>query len=246
MNKKAFWLSVVAVAFSFAGGFLLAVGLNRSEIATLQAEIGRLKTGAPQAGSEAEALSEEEIREKIAQADRNPGDTDFQKNLALALYRYAEMRKEPKWLADVARLLTRVHEKEPKDFGTAYSLGNIYFNIAQTRGENAAFATAREFYEKALEIKPDDAEARADLGATYLLAEPPEYAKAAAEFEKALKNDPKNERALENMILAQTGAGKFAEAEIYLEKLKAANPSNRAVPELAARIAQNRPGGQNQ
>lgn len=248
MSKKAFWLSLIAVLVSFAGGFLLANGLNRSEIASLQTEVGRLKKAESETAKEnsEQTLSEEEIRERIAQADQNPGDTDFQKNLALALYRYAAMRKETKWLPDVARLLTRVHEKDPKDFDAAYSLGNVYFNIAQTSNENSAFEKARELYAKALAIKPGDAEARTDLGATYLLAAPPDHAKAADEFEKALKVDPKNERALENMILSQTGAGDFSEAEIYLEKLKAANPNNQAAPELAGKIAQGRRSGENQ
>src|SRR5687768_14154381 len=133
MNKKAFWLSILGILVSFAGGFLLANALNRKELDNLRAEAERLKN-APQTVSETEpqdALTEDEIRQKIVEADANPQNIQFQKGLAMGLYRYASMKREPKWLQDVARLLSRVHEKNPKDFNTAVSLGNIYFDIAQ-------------------------------------------------------------------------------------------------------------------
>jgi hypothetical protein len=44
MNRKSFWISIVAVVISFAGGFILANALNRSEVETLRAENSRLKT----------------------------------------------------------------------------------------------------------------------------------------------------------------------------------------------------------
>ena len=165
MNKKAFWLSIIGILISFAGGFLLANSLNRKELDELRSEIGRLKAApqTPQESSSNQALSDDEIRQKIEEADKNPGNTEFQKNLAMALYRYASMKQEPKWLRDVARLLGRVYEKNPKDYNTIVSLGNIYFDLAQnetgeeektSRGNN--LSKAREFYQKGLEIKPND------------------------------------------------------------------------------------------
>src|SRR5687768_15992675 len=101
MNKKAFWLSILGIIVSFTGGFLLANALNRKELDNLRAEVERLKS-APQTKSETEpqqdALTEDEIRQKIVEADANPQNIQFQKGLAMGLYRYASMKREPKWL----------------------------------------------------------------------------------------------------------------------------------------------------
>ena len=121
MNKKVFWLSIIGIVISFAGGFLLANALNRKEIEDLKAQVGNLKA-APQPFQENnsdQALSDDEIRQKISEADNNPENIEFQKNLAMALYRYATMKQDPKWLNDIARMLNRVYEKNPKDFNLA-------------------------------------------------------------------------------------------------------------------------------
>lgn len=109
MNGKVFWLSIAAVVVSFVGGFLLANALNRSELNALRAENERLKTSSNESTENQTglALSDEEIREKIAEADRNPNNYPFQKNLGLALYRYAAMKQDADLLAEAGRFLSR-------------------------------------------------------------------------------------------------------------------------------------------
>lgn len=245
MNKKVFWLSIIGIVISFAGGFLLANALNRKEIDDLKAEVGHLKS-APQTSQETssdQALSDDEIRQKISEADNNPENIEFQKNLATALYRYATMKQDPKWLTDIARLLSRVYEKNPKDFNTIISLGNIYFDLAhnETGEENAAIkdknlSKAKDFYQNGLELNPNDTNVRVDLGITYLMGNPPENEKATAEFQKVLQTDSKNERALENIVKAYTNSGKTSEAEKYLAKLKEVNSGNETLPDLEAKL----------
>src|SRR4028119_463862 len=103
MNGKVFWLSIVAVTVSFAGGFLLANALNRSELNNLRAENERLKTSQNNSNQNQSglALGDEEIREKIAEADLNPDNLAFQKNLGMALYRYAAMKQDAELLSEV-------------------------------------------------------------------------------------------------------------------------------------------------
>lgn len=247
MNKKVFWLSIIGIFLSFAGGFLLANALNRKEMESLRAEVGRLKA-APQTAAEnesAQPLTDEEIRGKIAEADRNPEKTEFQKNLAMALYRYANVKQETKWLDDIARLLTRVYEKNPKDFNTIVSLGNVYFDVSQigSAGENKAdseqnLVKARQLYQKGLEIKPNDTNVRTDLGITFLMSNPAENKKAIAEFQRVLRDDANDERALIGIVKAYTNLGKTKEAEEYLNKLKQINSGNEDLPELEAKIAE--------
>lgn len=236
MNKKSLIISIIAVLISFAAGFIFANALNRNEISALQADVGRLRKN-EQTTSDT-TLSAEEIRQKISEADENPDNIEFQKNLAIGLYRYASMKQEANWLPDVARLLNRAAEKNPKDFNILAGLGNVYFDIAQNKKSNEDYEKSREFYQKALNIKPGDVETRTDLGLTFLMTNPPDAEKAAAEFQKALKIEPKNEKTLQNLIQAQIGLKKTKEAEELLNKLKEINPNNEALPELSSQLEQ--------
>ncbi len=241
MNKKGFWLSIVAVVISFAGGFMLANALNRKELDDLQGEVGRLKNSEAMVSTENDSatatLSDEEIRQKIAQADQNPENIEFQKNLAIALYGYANAKQDTNLLPEVARLLERVYRKNPRDYNAIISLGQIYFDIGRIKKDPQAVEKSRKFYQKAAAIKPSDAEVKIDLGATYLLSNPPENEKAIGEFQKSLTLNPKSERALENMIRALINAGKMSQASDYLKRLKQVNSKNEAVPEFEAQLS---------
>lgn len=198
MNGKVFWLSIVAVIVSFAGGFLLANALNRNDLTVLRAENDRLKNSQVQtAQNESELnLSDDEIREKIAEADQNPNNFAFQKNLGLALYRYAAMKQDPKMLAEVGRLLNRAFENNRQDYDVIVTLGNVFFDIGYFQKDNSQFQKAREYYQKALEQKPNDVDVRTDLGLTYFLSVPSEDQKAIVEFQKSLQINPKHEKTL--------------------------------------------------
>lgn len=244
MDKKLFWISTAAVIISFFGGFLLANALNRSELNTLRAETERLKNS-PNAlpNNNAElSLSNEEIRQKIAEADKNPDNFDFQKNLGLALYRYAAMKQDAELLAEVARLLTRANQKDEKDYDVLIALGNSYFDIGYIKKDNENLKKSREFYQKALAQKPNDADVRTDLGLTYFLVNPPETDKALAEFNKSLQTNPKHEKTLQ--VTAQTflSQNKTEEAEKYLTRLREVNPKNQFLPELELQLSQTKNG----
>lgn len=239
MNKKSLIISVVAVVISFIGGFLLANALNKKEMSGLQAELARLKNAQPNPADSAETtLSEDEIRQKIEEADKNPQNIEFQKGLALALYRYANMKQESKWLPDVARILGRVVENNPKDYNAVVSLGNIYFDIANEKQDNETFKKARDFYKQALVLKSDDIETQTDLGLTYLMENPANEKAAIAEFQKSLKMNPKHEKTLQNLTQAQIGVGDFDSAEKNLNQLKEINPNNEAIAELTSSFQQ--------
>ena len=239
MNGKVFWLSIVAVIVSFAGGFLLANALNRSELNTLRGENERLANSQNQSKQNESglALSDEEIREKIAEADRNPDNFAFQKNLGLALYRYAAMKQDADLLAEVGRLLNRAFENDKQDYDVTVALGNVYFDIGYFKKDNTEFQKAREFYRQALEQKPKDAEVRTDLGLTYFLNAPPEYEKAIAEFQKSLQINPKHEKTLQVLTQTLLSQKKADEAGIYFAKLKEVNSNNQILPELESQIS---------
>ena len=246
MNRKVFWLSLVAVIVSFAGGFLLANALNRREIDGLTAEVGRLKIAPPveEEKNSPGVLSDEEIRRKIADADSKPADIEAQKNLAIALYRYSGMMQQTKWLPDITRLLNRVVEKNPKDYNSLISLGDIYFDLAQNAANSDAaeinknIEQSRNFYKKVLAINPNDSQLLTDLGATYLFANPPDGEKAFAEFQKALQLSPNNEKTLEFAAKALVSANQNEAARKYLDKLREINSGNEALTDLETKISQ--------
>ena len=238
MNKKLFWLSIIAVIISFIGGFILANALNRSEISNLQAENGRLKNlqeTAKQNDQEL-TLSSDEIDKKIAEADQNPKNISFQKNLGIALYNYASMKQDAELLSEISRILTRAYNDNPQDTDVAVTLGNIYFDIGYLKKINENFLKARELYQKALEQKPNDANIRTDLGLTYFLTDPPDTDKAIAEFRKSLLVDSKHEKTLQVLTQALLSENKYAEAEKYLEQLKNINPNNQFLPEYIEQL----------
>ncbi len=241
MNTKNFWLSIVAVIISFGGGFLLANALNRNEISTLQAENARLKTAQDtQKQDEAElSLSGDEIKQKIAEADQNPTNFAFQRSLGVALYNYASMKQDTDLLNEISRILMRVYENNPKDADVAATLGNINFDIGYVKKNNESFQKAREFYQKSLDQKPNDANVRTDLGLTYFLANPPETDKAITEVQKSLAIDSKHEKSLQVMTQALVSKDKLPEAAKYLTRLEAVNPNNSTIPDLSAKIKQN-------
>ncbi|MDQ3041303.1 MAG: hypothetical protein M3R11_02865 [Acidobacteriota bacterium] len=248
MNGKVFWLSIVAVIGSFVGGFLLANALNRNELNNLRAENERLKTTQNEQAQNQSglALSDTEIREKIAEADRNPNNFAFQKKLGMALYRYAAMKQDAEMLSEVGRLLNRAFENNKQDYEVAATIGNIYFDIGYFKRDNSQFQKAREFYLIALDQRPNDADVRTDLGLTYFLVNPPEPEKAISEFQKSLQTNPKHEKTLQVMAQTLLSQNNLPETEKYLAKLKEVNSDNQFLVEMETRLTQIKDGSQKQ
>jgi tetratricopeptide (TPR) repeat protein len=238
MSGKFWWISIAAVIISFIGGFFLANTLNRGELDKLRVENEKLKTAPPQNAPGGESLSEEEIQQKIKEADQNPQNFNFQKDLGIALYRYATMKQKVAMLNDVERLLTRANSINANDYDVLVVLGNAVFDIGYANKSNEKFEQAREIYLKALKQKPEDIEVQTDLSLTYFFSNPPDYAKAIEELNKTLKKNPNHERTLQFVVQAYLKAGKKQEAADALAKLKQINPNNKIIPELEAELNQ--------
>ncbi len=230
---------LATVFLSFTGGFLIANSFNRGEIEGLKKENDRLT----QLSAENEAktsrftLSEEDIRAKIAEAEANPTNIKFSKELGIGLYRYAAMEKNAGLLSESIKLLERVSTADPKDYDALVMLGNAHFDKANFGTDKSGFRTAREVYRKASALKPKDPNVLTDLALTYSLNEPPEYDLAIPEFRKAIELDSNNQRALQFMIQALWANGQAVEAAKTLEQLKSVDNTNPAIPELSNVLA---------
>lgn len=246
MGKKGFWIATIGILFGFAGGFFFANLLNRQEIDALKAKAAQAsQTG--QTGQKMELgendpaeddLSPDEIRKKIQQADENPSNIKFQSELGLSLYSYAVMKKNAELLPDAKRLILRAYAKDPKDQNILLALGNVSSDIGQSKKDNKSLEEAREYYGKALALKPGQADVQTDIGWTYALADPPQFDKALAEYRKSLQIDPEHVRTLDSMARAMIKLGQNKEAEETIAKLKKLDANYPGLPDLESLLAQ--------
>jgi len=231
-------ISLVAVVLSFAGGFFLANAINRTDINSLRSENERLKTNQTDNQNKASesALSDDEIAAKIAEADQQPQNFDFQKRLGLALYKYGAMKQDTGVIESSIRLLQRADGLRNDDHDVVVGLGNAHFDIGYFKKQNDQLQQARDFYERALKQEPTDAEIKTDLALTYFLTDPPDDEKAIVGFKDALKTDPKQEKALEFVIQSLIRTNKKDDAAGYLDQLKKTNPKSDAIAGLTAKL----------
>ncbi len=239
MKGSSLGFVLLALIAGFAGGFLLANKLNSSEIAALRAQAAQqpAANSNPSQPNGDTTLTTEELKSKIAEADKNPTNFGYQKSLGVSLYRYASMKQDQDLLAESIRILTRANSLDPKDFDVLVALGNAHFDVAFFKKDASSFQTARDLYSKALDLKPGDPDVRTDFGLTYFLQEPPAYDKAAAALQQVLAANPKHDRALQFLVQTYTKQGKLPEAEKALAKLKEINPGDPSIADLTSQIA---------
>lgn len=250
MNTQKIIYAVAGLVLGFFLGFLFTNSVNRKELDSLRAEAARLRaggakepaaaanTGAPNAADNSKGqLTEEELRNAIAKGDSAPADIPLQRKLGHGLYLYAINFRNPALLPDAVRMLKRATDADPKDFETLTLLGNALFDWGQA-SDPAHIDEARTYFQKALEIKPDDPEARTALGLTYYFDKPADPARAIREYRKALAVNPKHEMTLQSLAAALITSGELAEARQRVEELQAVNPSNPALGELRGQLAQ--------
>lgn len=238
MNSKTLTVGIIAALVGLAGGFILANSLNRTTINALKTQIDQKQPTNNTPGMQTGDLSvsPEEIKSKIAEADANPTDFAFQKNLGRGLYRFATIKKDPELIVEAQRILLRANSLDPKDYEVIVDLGNAYFDIGYFKKDSASFKFARETYEKALALRPTDPDVRTDLALTFFIDEPADLKKAVEEFQKVLKIDPKKERALQFLTSTYIRQSDFVSAQKTLDLLKAANAKNEAIPDLTTQI----------
>lgn len=237
MNLKLIAAAAAGIAVGFATGFMVANSLNKSELDAVRTELAAAKTtGSEVAGRSSMELSAEEIRKKVAEAEANPGNFEFQKMLGGALYRYAVMKQDAALLEDVAKMLGRAYDLNPDDYDVLVSYGNISFDLGQLKKDKGLNERARELYRKALEKNPKDGNVRTSLGVSYLETEDPDPKKALDELTAAVEIDPKNGKALRYLVMAYTEAGDKENAAKYLSQLKEADPEDPSIADLEKKI----------
>jgi tetratricopeptide (TPR) repeat protein len=240
MDKNTVLYVIAAVLFGFIGGFLLANSMNRSEIAALRSQSGQALTSAnvPAANGNSDAvLSDAEIKAKIAEADKNPANFQFQKDLGTSLYKYAAMKQQVGLLPETIRILARAESLNDKDFEVLAALGNAHFDLGFNNKDADEFQKARDVYARALAVKPSDADVATDAAITYYVQSPPEYAKAVTGLEKVVAANPQHTRSMQFLAQSYVKLGRTADAQKTLDRIRSLDPTNDAIADLTKQIA---------
>lgn len=248
MNKNSVFISVLGLVAGFILGFWICNNFfyvrspEKPATGTATAQPAPAAPADPNAGANPNGerpLSPDEIKNVIARADAKPDDKDLQKNIAFLLYRYATGMRDITILPEVRRLLDRANQGNTTDAELMTVVGNVNFDIAQNT-DGADFPKAREYYLKALALRPNDPNVRTDLGLTYYFGHPSDPARAIAEYRKSLQLDPKHELTLQNLAAALITTGSLDEATQRISELEAVNSSNPSLADLRAQLAQKR------
>jgi tetratricopeptide (TPR) repeat protein len=256
LSTKTIAVGAACLVLGFIAGFFLANSINRSEQEKLSAEVLSLRAGggkaaAQQGGGQQQqtsaagedsfpTLSNEQLANAVAKADAAPKDAELQRKVGQALYVYAWQSGNASILPDVARILRRAHDLDPKDFKTTVMAGDVQFLIARSKNDPQALADARKLYETALASQPEDAVVRTSLGLTYFYGSPPDAQRAIREYRRALQSDPKQEMSVQSLAAALIETGGFEEAGRRLDELEKLNASNAELPNLRAQLEQKR------
>jgi tetratricopeptide (TPR) repeat protein len=253
-NKKIIIVGAAGILLGFIIGFKVADSLNKPELDSARDELARLRgsgeakgsaktegRAADSSGDGFPTLTDEQLANAVAQADADPENVELQRKVGKALYAYASSKGNTSILTDVARVLKRAHDLDPKDHGTAVMAGDAQFFVERSGGGDAKLiAEARRLYEAALALRPDDAVVRTKLGLTYFYDKPPSPQRAISEYRRALQSDPRQEFAIQSLAAALIETGGLEEAARRLDELEKANPSNADLAGLRAQLEQKR------
>jgi len=118
--------------------------------------------------------------------------------------------------------------QNPKDPQVRLKLANFLYDQKQ-------YAQALEWYQRALELDPQNVNARTDLGTAYFYTGRPQD--ALREYRKSLAVNPQHEPTLLNMVVVNLeGTHDLAAAQAAWDKLRKVNPNNPALESLKQKL----------
>ncbi|HEX8688406.1 MAG TPA: hypothetical protein VF654_17970, partial [Pyrinomonadaceae bacterium] len=135
-NTRTLAVGAACLVVGLLAGFFVTNAINRDEQEKLRAEVTSLRAGGAGAGKAAAqrgggggqqqqtsaagddsfpTLSDDQLANAVAKADAAPQDSELQRKVGQALYVYAWQSGNAAILPDVARILRRAHDLDPKD-----------------------------------------------------------------------------------------------------------------------------------
>jgi tetratricopeptide (TPR) repeat protein len=231
MNKENFLFGTIGLLLGLIIGFLFTNQINKSAMmpggAMMPASQANsaLPPGHPDLADGQTAPSGAampEVQAAIDNAKKKPNDFEAQVKVAELYYGIQNYDRAIEYLK-------KANQINPAAYEIVVNLGNANF-------DSGNFTEAEKWYLKALEKKPEDVNVRTDLGLTFIFRDTPNYDRAIQEFTRSLETDPNHIQTLQNLTVAYTKKGDAAKANVTLERLETADPTNKAIPQLRADI----------
>ncbi len=244
MSSRSILITIGAVLLAFIAGFLVANGINRSQLDAIKTENEKLKAENSREASGELTLTADEIERALAEAANKPDNAGIQKRIGLSLYLYSTLKQDQALLGRSISILERAAELAADDLDVMTGLGNAYLDQGFYQKDNASFEKARRSYEKVLAKTPNNPPTLTNIGLTYSLQQPPDLPKAEEFLRRAVDGDPQQEKGLQFLVETLVRQNKRDEAAVYLEKLRTLNPNNEAIADLSAEISGVRPAPQ--
>lgn len=131
-------------------------------------------------------------------------------------------------IASTIKMLQDQAAQNPQDPQPPLRLANLFY-------DNQRFQDAADWYEKALKLDPNNANAHTDLGTTYFNLGRAQD--ALAEYNKSLELDPRHEPTIYNTIIVNLeGTHDLAAARAAWKKLYGMNPEYKGLDSLKQRL----------
>ena len=221
MRSREIFIGTLCLLIGGVLGFFAANSLNRAEVIKTAATSDATAESSNTAVPVPVGGMQQDVSATLQAAETNPQN-------------FAAQMKAGDMYAQIGRFDKAVEFYKrgvlinPSNFQANVVLANALF-------DSQKFEEAEAYYAKALDINPKDANARTDLGATFVERADPNYERAIEEFRKVRQTDPAHLPSLYYLGIATLRKGDRNGAEKILSELQAAGPNS----ELAGKLWQN-------
>jgi tetratricopeptide (TPR) repeat protein len=228
-NSSNLIFGLIGLVLGFVVGFMVTTSINHKQAVQEKAATAQ---GGEKVSAD-HAAQPGDIEKVLAEAvEFGKQNQDYESQLRVGSFIYAEARR----YEQAKPYLLKAHELKPQEFDPISQLGNLHFDWSQESNDSKLMVEAADWYQKALQIKPDDVNVRTDLGITYHLRQPPDFKAAIAEYDKALALEPKHPPTIYNKARAFIGLKDFKAAEDLYAKLKELNAQQELLTALRGEI----------
>lgn len=163
----------------------------------------------------------EQLRQKWSASENSPNFSIFADSLAAVYFRSA-------WYDSAAYFAEIVVEQSPTDIQALTQAGNYYYEAFSfaSNGEAQAYSAvkAQQYLEQVLEQQPENLEAKAKLGLTYVVSTNP--MQGVLMLREVVEADPDNVLALFNLGMLSRQSGQMDKAVERFENVVAVEPGN--------------------
>lgn len=224
MNTEKLLIGIGGIVVGFAVGFMLANSVNRSA-SVGNDPISSANISAPsnsglppnhppisQNAGSSQGGALPEVTAAIEKARREPENFEAQMTAGDLYYQIQRFDEAVEFYDRANRL--RPAETEP-----SLKMANAHFDAGR-------YLEAEQLYSAVLKKTPNDVNVRNDLGLTFFLRTPRDIERAITEFNAALRIQPDNEMALQNLALAYIEKSDTENLKATLDNLARVNPDN--------------------